>query len=280
MSDLRQFYLDWPHEVSIETFAKCNAACTFCPYTTLDRIGEKMTDELIDKILFELRDHPWPFMISPFKVNEPFLDKRLIPLCQRINRELPRAMLRLFTNGSALTDKLVGEVARLENVAHLWVSLNEHRPAEYKALMGLDFDRTCANLDKLNAAADLGLFPHPLVVSKVKAHDETDNEFAAWCKARWPAIQVHLIKRDGWLGYVEPGSPEIPDAGCGRWYELSITATGVVSLCCMDGEARFAIGDLNEESLFEVYNKPAYRARRVLNQSRLEVHPCSTCTYG
>lgn len=272
-------YLDWPREVAIETFAKCNASCTFCPYTTLDRIGTKMPDEMIDRIIEELKDHPWPFFISPFKVNEPFLDKRLIPICRKINAELPNAHLRLFNNGSALTARHVEEVAGLAQVWHLWISLNEHEADAYKELMGLDFAHTCRNLDMLHDCVEAETFMHPVVVSKVRDSTDRDQAFVAFVNKRWPLFGTHLIKRDGWLGYVEPGSPEIPDAGCGRWWELSIMATGKVAMCCMDGEGAFSIGDLNEQSLFEVYNGKEARARRVGEVSRLCVHPCRTCTY-
>lgn len=279
---LRQHYLDWPHEVSIETFSKCNASCSFCPYTTLERIGAKMPDEMIDRIIEELKDHPLPFIISPFKVNEPFLDKRLIPICRKINEELPNARLRLFSNGSALTQKHIEEVARLERVAHLWVSLNEHEPEAYRELMGLDFERTASNLDMLHAAVAAGVFPHEVVLSKVMGGlvpAERDHDFEAYVEARWPLFKHHLIKRDSWLGYVEPNARPVPDTGCGRWYELSICADGKVSLCCMDGAAEFKIGDLNRQSLFEVYNQPFYRARRVKSMSRLDVSPCASCNY-
>lgn len=279
---LRQHYLDWPHEVSIETFSKCNASCSFCPYTTLDRIGTKMPDEMIDRIIDELKDHPLPFIISPFKVNEPFLDKRLLPICRRINKELPKARLRLFSNGSALTQKHIEEVAQLERVAHLWVSLNEHEPDAYHELMGLDFERTAVNLDMLHAFKAAGGFPHDVVVSKVMGAvrpTPRDHEFALFVEDRWPLFAYHLIKRDSWLGYVEPNDAPVPDAPCGRWYELSICADGKVSLCCMDGKAEFKIGDMNKQSLFEVYNQPFYRARRVKNMSRLDVSPCSSCNY-
>lgn len=272
-------YLDWPREVAIETFTKCNASCTFCPYTALDRIGTKMPDEMIDRIIEELKDHPWPFIISPFKVNEPFLDKRLIPICRKINTELPNAHLRLFTNGSALTAKHIDEAAGLAQVVHLWVSLNEHEADAYKELMGLDFAHTCHNLDMLHDCVEAETFLHQVVVSKVMDYTERDQAFVTFVNKRWPSFATHLIKRDGWLGYVEPGSPEIPDAGCGRWWELSIMATGKVAMCCMDGEGEFAIGDLNEQSLFEVYNGKEARARRVGEVSRLCVHPCQTCTY-
>jgi MoaA/NifB/PqqE/SkfB family radical SAM enzyme len=280
MGSLREHYLDWPHEVSIETFAKCNARCTFCPYPTLPRIGEKLPDEILDRIVNELKDHPLPFMLSPFKVNEPFLDKRLIPFCRKVNEEVPNAHLRLFTNGSALSDANIEGVAQLERVVHLWVSLNDHRPEEYHALMGLEFERTVSNLDRLHGKVEGGDFPHPVVVSKVRCDDsEADGEFIEYVEARWPDFMPILIKRDGWLGYVEPGSPEIPDAPCGRWFELSITATGVVALCCMDGKAEFPLGDVKTDSLFDIYNRPQWRDRRRLMLSRKGIHPCATCTY-
>ncbi|TXH83579.1 MAG: radical SAM protein [Rhizobium sp.] len=280
---MRQLYLDWPHEISIETFAKCNASCTFCPYTTLDRIGTKMPDEMIDRIIEELKDHPWPFMIAPFKVNEPLLDKRLIPICRKINWELPKAHLRLFSNGSALTEKHIADIATLDRVVHFWVSLNEHEAEAYNAVMGLDFERTCHNLDRLHEAVECNRFPHPVVISKVRECNETpterDRAFEAFVNERWPRFNVCLIKRDGWIDFTEPGSKDVPDASCGRWYELSIMATGKVSLCCMDGTGEHSIGDLNEQSLFEAYNSRHWRERRVKDLSRKCLSPCDRCTY-
>lgn len=279
----REYYLDWPKEVSIETFAKCNAACTFCPYTTLDRIGTKMPDEMIERVIDELRDHPWPFIISPFKVNEPFLDKRLLPICRMINDRLPQAHIRLFSNGSALTERHIDEVAQLVRVAHLWVSLNEHDGDRYKELMGLDFDRTCRNLDTLHERIENDLFSHPVVISKVMAGGypaERDIEFRQFVEARWPLFGTHLIKRDSWLGFVEPNDRPVPDEPCGRWFELNVMATGKVALCCMDGRGEYSIGDLNEQSVFEVYNGKAYRNQRLRQLSRMETgSPCSTCNY-
>lgn len=278
MTNLRQFYLDWPHEVSIETFSKCNASCSFCPYTTLERVGARLSDEVLDRIIEELKDHPWPFILSPFKVNEPFLDKRLIPFCRKVEESIPNANLRIFTNGSALTLKHIEEVASLKRVVHLWISLNSHEADKYHELMGLDFERTAANLDALHEYD----FPHPVVISKVAAEGR-DNpiqlEFVAYVARRWPKFQCHVIKPDGWLGDIPLGSDEIPDTACSRWFELSIMADGVVSHCCMDGEGKFPIGDVTKQSLFEVYNSPAWRKNRLTMWSRKNVHPCSTCSY-
>lgn len=278
---LREHYLDWPYEISIETFAKCNASCTFCPYTTLERIGVKMPDELIDSIIEELKDHPHPFLISPFKVNEPFLDKRLIPICRKINAELPNAILRLFSNGSALTEKHIDEVATLKRVTHLWISLNEYEAEAYKATMGLDFERTVANLDLLHEKKAAGLFPWDVMISRVRQAlipNEADRAFSKFVQDRWPLFGVHLIKRDSWLGFTEPNDPEVPDAPCSRWFELSVMATGKVSLCCMDGEGAYQIGDI-KDGVFATYNAPHWRERRLKMLSRKGISPCLSCNY-
>jgi len=135
VEDMRLYYSEQPHEVSIETFAYCNARCTFCPYTTLERIGAKMPDELIDRLIDEMAEFKLPFYFSPFKVNEPLLDKRLIPICRKFNEKAPRGYLRIFSNGSALTEKNVEGIAGLKKVVHLWISLNSHDPKEYEELM-------------------------------------------------------------------------------------------------------------------------------------------------
>ncbi|MGY2880906.1 sulfatase maturation enzyme AslB (radical SAM superfamily) [Thermostichus sp. OS-CIW-33] len=68
-------YIDFPAHVHLETMARCNAACNFCPYSSLERKGAKMDDSLIEKIVNDLKDIPrlHRFQLSPFKVNEPLL---------------------------------------------------------------------------------------------------------------------------------------------------------------------------------------------------------------
>lgn len=271
-ADLRRAYLDQPGEIHLETLASCNARCTFCPYPTLERIGERLPDALIERLIDEMAGFRVPFMFSPFKVNEPLLDKRTIPLCASINRRVPLAGLRLFTNGVALTDANIEGIARLQRVAHLWISLNSHRPEEYEELMGLPFDRTAKRLDRLHQRP----FPHPVVLSAVGFPNE---EFQHYCRERWPKFQCFIIDKSAWLGYTEAREQIVPNSPCDRWFELSITATGVVSLCCMDGQAAYPIGDVRKQTLLEIYNTPAYRERREKSLSRMAVKPCDQCTY-
>lgn len=265
---LHKYYLDQPFEVSIETLALCNAACTFCPYPTLERKGTKMSTDLIYRLVDEMNDFALPFSFSPFKVNEPLLDKRLFDICQR----LTAGKIRLFTNGHPLTEKNIDKIAEIPNLAHLWVSLNSVDPDHYKALMNLPFDRVRKNLDRLHKG-----FPHPVVVSAVGLDN---HEFVDYCQDRWPKFQVVRIPNTGWLGYDATDWDEVPNEACTRWWELSIMATGQVSLCCMHSgaDSQWNIGDLNNQTLLEVYNDPSYKERRAQLMSRT-MDPCRICTY-
>lgn len=276
---LREYYHSQPSEVSIETQALCNARCTFCPYPTLERKGTKMPDELLHRLVDEMAAFETSFFFSPFKVNEPFLDKRLLPLCERFNRDVPLGRLRLFTNGSALTDKHIEGVAGLKNVEHLWISLNEHDPVRYETTMGLNFEHTAKNLDRLHEYVVGWKFRHKVVVSRVGM----DQEFVEYVVRRWPHFKPALIKRDAWIDFTNSDSDEVPDGPCGRWWELNIMANGKVSHCCMDsGETdRFVIGDLNSQTMLEVYNSSAWKKHRDTASRRTlgDESPCQRCTY-
>lgn len=270
---MNEVYLDQPLEVSIETFAHCNARCTFCPYPTLERQGTRMPDALIERLIEEMAAFRHPFLFSPFKVSDPLLDKRLIDICRRFEARCPQGILRIFTNGSALTEARIAELASLERLAHLWVSLNSHDPLEYERLMGLDFERTARNLDRLHASD----FPHPVMLSAVGSGNEA---FLRYCAKRWPKFRAFLIKQDAWIDYTTAEVAEVPDTPCTRWWELNITATGRAALCCMDGRGEHGFGDVNETTLMDLYNHPTYRAWRVGQMSRRAAgHPCAGCTY-
>jgi len=280
---LRARYAQQPHEVSIETLALCNAACTFCPYPTLARKGTLLSTVVIYDLLEQMKSWSEPFFISPFKVNEPLLDSRLQEICERIESTIPRARLRLFTNGQPLTERHLEWISRLNRLEHLWVSLNSTDPQEYGELMKCSFSMVADKLDELHRRVVAGSFKHPVVLSRVMQGDERqlspqDYSFHRSALARWPHFQVRLIKRDSWLGYVDPSSSAVPQAPCSRWWELNITAEGKAVLCCMDGKGEYVMGDVREQSLLEIYNSsPLSQHRR--SHTRYGVPPCERCSY-
>ena len=274
-------YLDYPREVTIETLALCNAG-EFCPYPDLERQGTRMSDDLVEKVLGDLEDIPAdvPFSISPFKVSDPLLDTRIFDIIERAAAGLPQATVRMFTNRSPLTPRHIEQLAAASNIEHLWISLNHHEPDGYERIMKLPWQKTRAKLDLLHEAKAAGQFPLPVIVSRVCDGSEDDRAFEPSVRETYPLFQPKLVPRTNWLGRVDLPAlfPETPPVACDRWFELSITATGVVALCCMDGQAEFPIGDVSKQHVLEVYNAPEFRRLRERQATRKGIHPCETCS--
>ena len=273
--------IDFPAHVHLETMAVCNAKCSFCPHSDLDRKGTVMDDGLIGKVVDDLCDIPrlHNFQLSPFKVNEPFLDNRLMDLLALFQERLPNAAITLTTNASPVTEKKLAQLAAFPRIGYLWVSFNDHREAEYERTMQLPYARTLERLEMIHAAKAGQRLSARVVLSRVSDGSPADQEFALWVRTHFPLFEVSLFPRGGWIGQVT-GAEAVPRAvGCTRWFDVSITATGVVAHCCMDGKAEFPIGNVRHEHVLEIYNKPEFRRLRENLNTRLEVEPCSRCGF-
>lgn len=275
-------YMDYPRHVHLETLARCNASCNFCPYPNLNRKHTKMSDELIDKVLNELTEIPQEIklQISPFKVSEPFLDTRLLDTLEKINRLLPQAKIALTSNATAITEDKLEALQDIKNISYLWISFNDHREAEYERVMGLPYQKTIQRLEMIHDTFADGDIYFAVVLARVGDGTQADQEFEQWSSIHYPLFKSSVIPRMAWTGQVEGlAVDEVPNIGCVRWFELSITATGEVAHCCADGQAEYPIGNVNEQHVLEIYNSPEYRKLREATVSRLSVAPCNKCTF-
>ncbi len=274
--------LDFPRHVHIETQAICNAACNFCPYPSLERKGEVMPTELFEKIIDDLSAIPrlHKFQLSPFKVNEPLMETRLYKFLDLIKQKLPNANITLTTNASLLNDHHIKNLST-QGLGYLWISFNDHRENKYQETMKLPFYRTLNNLQNLHQAKENGLFKSRVVLSRVGDGTIDDQEFAGWVKKRFPLFEVSIFPRGEWMGQVDNKHKyQSPlECGCSRWFELSITATGRVALCCMDGQAEHPIGDVRLNSVLEIYNSNNYRQLRSSMESRQGIEFCEDCSF-
>lgn len=273
-------YVDFPEQVGLETFAWCNASCGFCPFPTMERKGERMSDELIAKIMRDLRDIPrdLPFKFYPERVNEPFLDKRLWDVMAQANEELPNAQLCLFTNASTLNDSTLNRLSNVRNIEMFNISFNDHRPEEYERLMGLNYARTVAHIDALHARWRAGTLGFNFTISRVSDGTDADVQFRRFVEDRWPGITVWLPARMDWIGRVsvQQWSPA-PVAGCRQWFGLHFLASGKDAFCCIDHDAQYGYGNAANAHVLELYNHPKRRALRERILMRQEVDLCAGC---
>ena len=194
--------IDFPAHVHLETMAQCNAACNFCPYPGLERKGTVMDDALIAKVVNDLADIPrlHTFQLSPFKVNEPFLDKRLFDLLDVFTARLPNAKLTLTSNASPITLDKLQRLAGFSNLDYLWISFNDHRQAEYESTMQLPYRRTIERLQMIHKAKAEGWLSLRVVLSRVGDGTAADLEFRQWVEKNYPLFSASIFPRGEWIG--------------------------------------------------------------------------------
>src|SRR3954464_10015057 len=103
----------FPSYIQLQTINACQAACTMCPYDTYSKVFQRgrMDDDLFEKVVAEIAQHPETHGFIPMLQNEPLLDKKLFDRL-RLFREVAgdKIELEMVTNGALLTDAVVENI--------------------------------------------------------------------------------------------------------------------------------------------------------------------------
>lgn len=280
-------YIDYPAEIIIETTGVCNAHCIFCPHENLPRKNLYMDDALFDRILCQLQEIPRDrlFRISPFKVNELFMDKQIFERIQKMNEMLPNAFIRIFSNLNSATPEGIERICNIRNISDINISLNSLDPLEYKELMGLNLERTLRNIRHLIdifRAGKIKMIEKKIEFSRVSISKETDlaylRTFQELFSKDLDIVEARVLIKGEWIDYKPSNHPLHQNEKCSRWAEINICCDGRVAFCCMDGKCDYFIGDVKKNSVLEIYNSPAYRSLREETILKYEVEPCKSCS--
>jgi len=235
------------YRVEIETINRCNGACTFCPVNRNDdtRKPAKMTEELFEKILSELKDLDYSGGLSLFCNNEPFLDTRLEAFAKKARVFLPKARIEVFTNGTILT---------LERFIEIIPYLN---------LLAID-----------NYNDDLEW--HETVLS-VREYIKKHPELKAKVSIRMRKESAVMSTRGGQA----PNNSKkktLPISCLFPFYYITIRPDGKISLCCNDALGKFTLGDVTEQSLKDIwYSEPYNEIRETIRTGRDKLELCKYC---
>jgi len=267
----------FPRLVAVETTSFCSAKCVFCPNDTLKRGKRHMTNELFESIIEQCREFPLP-AIEPFLQGDPFSDPKILSRLEMIHRRLPKTKLRLYTNGYGMLPERVDALTEC-GIDHLFISLNTTDPVRYKAVMGLNLERTLNNLRYLTDPCRRHRVARQITVRMVRVLDtslEEQEKFLALCKEL--DVKPFISGLFNYKGDIQSNLP-IPNYPCEHMDRLDILSNGMVTLCCMDQDGEFSWGDVNKQPLLEVYRGSVAAKYREMHWSgrRNEIHPCDTC---
>lgn len=278
---LRDKYISYPSTISVETLSVCNAYCSFCPYGNLERKGTMLPENIIDKIIDEVKSFPHELELNIVlsRVNEAFLDKRWFDIAIKFYNSRKNIYFGFFSNGSTVNKDIVAKLNTIPTVQYFNISLNYSVKEDYEANCRLNFNQIVNNINLLHQMKSGGFFRHHVVISRVGTNDARDDEFMSFVKKEFPLFSVKVAQEVDWLCDLPSSKRKIVDVvdlPCRQWFQAHILSDGREAFCCIDAEGQYSSGNIYHDSILNMYNHPSKKVARTAS-SRKQVDICRNC---
>jgi len=234
----------------------------------MTRKGGEMTDDLFHRIVDEAVAMGVT-TITPFLNGEPFLFPRLFEWLDYLKERNIRFLL--YTNASVLTKDKAEKMNDYPNIIELCFSMHGYDKKSYESQMILNYENSVRNIEYFISIAKIPYKVHMIA-------SEINIPGADQFKAKW-GDKAQIFKYANWAGK-RPASMAGEQHPCPRILtEMTIYWDGRVNLCCMDSDAGVILGDLNKQSLREVWESNQWM-RDKHKAMDFNWHLCRDCNFN
>lgn len=270
-----------PVYVQIETVRACNAACTMCPLETSPTPRRNMSDETFDLVVQRIAEMPSIPALSVFGLGEPLMDKKIVRRVRALNQLKPPT-INLVSNGALMT-KADAESLIDAGVTYVVFSIESVDAATFEAIrLNLKLSETLTGIrsfiDARNRMAPN--LPIRLAFTYSRENIHQYEQFRAyWLPLLKEGIDCISLIPVHSFGKFSLYSTDNHGPCYQMFTDMHIRADGVVSLCCIDVESEYRIGDIRHHSLTDIYNCDQIkedRHRHLLGR-RHEMKLCAEC---
>ena len=240
----------YPSIVSIETVNKCNGTCSFCccNKNTDEREFHIMDDKLFKKIIKDLQENSFSGVLMLVMNNEPFIDKKIVERLEYAKKSLPNARMKLISNGSITTAEQFEYINKNKLLDELIIN-------NYNETMKLN-----QNIKKL--------------------YDEfKDKElnFSVKIDIRYSG---EILSNRANSSPNSKGNKKIKYACTLPYTDFNINPYGVATICCCDAKEVTNLGDMNNQSILEIFNGDKYnKIRELMRDGRSGYGFCQYCDF-
>lgn len=239
-------YNSLPIAVAIEINGYCNRKCPYCPNSKFDLRSDKtavMSDKLFCKIIDELAELKYYRTIYFNIYNEPLTDNRLPDFVGYARSKLPKTTIEIYTNGD-----------------HLDYSL-------YCLLLEKGVNRFVISIHGENPSVKLAE-----TFKNISEKQKTENIIVRDVYKDYKNGQDVFFNRGGTIRI----NKRLADSkSCEYVLACNIDYTGKVILCCNDYFGKHVFGNVNNQSLHEIWFDKKYMILR--NRIALGHRDLSTC---
>lgn len=253
------------YNLMIELSSVCNARCTFCPSTTLERKKQIMSNEVFEAVLGRLQsDGIKPPVIDLSTVGEPLLDRSLFARIQRLKSVFPESRVRFTSNFSVATENHIAQILSC-GLDSIHISLNAASAETYNKIMGLKYETTIRNVNCLLEQKKATGGSLNILLSMVLCPENSGEESAFLQMWKGKVDSIRLQRAVDWGGEVDIRSSYRPDATLFPCVELFnrivILSNGDVALCCQDAEGVIQQSAC-DQSPIEIFHSGKFHAYR------------------
>lgn len=272
------FYPEVP-PISLELTSRCNQTCPYCANSALTRQKKNPFIEwaLLQKVVDQCADGKHN-IAALHGTGEPLLWHRLEDAIALI-KSRNAGDATFATNGTLLTERRIASLLEA-GMTSIRVSLDTLDEEVYAATRGGKLSKTIANVQGLVRATPEA-FSLTIVLMNHKDHEIRERDMTTFHELFGVSAKVRMeIVENGLM----VGSPEdfrrskVTVASCWRsmdWF--TITYEGKVSICCSDQNALQVLGDVNVQTIEEIWFDPENQA--TFRNVAAGVAPCpAVCT--
>ncbi|MCL7489479.1 MAG: SPASM domain-containing protein [Desulfobulbaceae bacterium] len=264
-----RYHLPYPFVLLIENTNCCNARCVMCPRDTLTRKRGFMEFGLFEKIMNELAGARRKPVVHLHGFGEPLLDP-LLPERIRLAKSCGIEHTYIVTNGSLLFPETSRKIidAGLDRMKISFYGTDEEsynatmRRLDFKvALQNIkDFMRIRKELKKRTPKLILQYLPQEANGARIKEFQSLWRSLPD--KNGGDCLNISSLDNFGGGRSYNIVGEKIVSVCFYPWTAMSVLWDGSAVTCCMDYNGVQNVGDVNCQSIEEIWNGPVLSAIR------------------
>ena len=270
-----------PKFIKIENTSYCNARCVYCPHKTLKRPQGTMSEKLYKKIIDEVLD--WRVgEIHLCNFGEPLIDKRLADRIKyiKLNEKIPTKTV-IYTNGSLLSKENSRRLMSA-GIDEIYVSFDGYNKNHFeKTRVPLKYDLLVDNIENIIKIRNESNYKTKIILQAVYDGKVISKDKINTFKNKWKnkVDLIHLQPLHNWQGYLDVKGKFYKNIVCTDIFRyMTILWEGSVVPCCLDYEGQVLLGDVNKNSLKEVWLGNKFKNfRKMLLNDITSMKMCEPC---
>ncbi len=253
-----------PFNLVLETSNFCPARCLMCPHSLMKRQKGVMASEIFSKIIERVKQENLPLNKVFFSgLGEPLTDPDIVSRI-RVFKQLG-FWVKVYTNAFLLAEEISRQLV-VFGVDEMNISFNGTNLEQYQKIMGLEFQRTKENVDKLLQirAQNKSHKPAIQISSVLIQENEKDiNQHLQNWQDKVESVTVSLAHQWGGGVKIENLKLKMENENSKRtypcrslWHTFVIDWQGNFVICCRDYESRLVLGNILTHSFADIQKSP------------------------